>query len=38
MAFMADLVYCFWDEFPSVAEPPITPPTEIGASATQGNE
>lgn len=35
---MEDLVYCYWDEFPSVVEPPIEPPTAIGASATHGNE
>ena len=38
MAFMADLVYIYWGDCPSVAEPPIAPPTEIGASATHGNE
>lgn len=34
---MEELVYCYWDEFPCVAEPPIAPPTEIGASVTHGN-
>lgn len=37
-ALMEDLIYCYWDEFPSVAEPSNAPPTEIGASATHGNE
>lgn len=35
---MEELVYCYWDEFPSVAEPPITHTTEVGASATHGND
>lgn len=35
---MEDLVYIYWGDCPSVAEPPNTPPTEIGASATHGND
>jgi hypothetical protein len=35
---MEDLVYCYWDEFPCVAEPSYAPPTEIGASATHGHD
>ena len=38
MAFMADLVYIYWGDCPSVAEPPNEPPTAVGASATHGNE
>ena len=37
-ASMADLVYIYWDEFPSVAESPNEPPTAVGASATHGND
>ena len=28
-ASMENLVFIFWDEFPSVAEPPNAPPTEV---------
>jgi hypothetical protein len=35
---MEDLVYIYWGDCPCVAESPITPPTEIGASATQDNK
>lgn len=35
---MEDLIYCYWDEFPSVAEPPEASPPTTGASATHGNE
>lgn len=38
MASMADLVWIYWGDCPCVAEPPIAPPTEIGVSATHGNE
>lgn len=38
MASMADLAFIYWDEFPSVAEPPIEQTTAIGASATHGND
>ena len=38
MASMAYLTFIYWDEFPRVAEPPIAPPTEVGASATHGHE
>ena len=38
MASMADLVYIYWGDCPSVAELPNTPPTEVGASATHGHD
>ena len=34
-ASMADLVYIYWGDCPSVAESPNTLPPAIGASATQ---
>lgn len=34
---MEDLVYIYWGDCPSVAEPSNAPPTEIGASATHGH-
>ena len=34
MAFMADLVYIYWGDCPSVAEPPEASPPTTGASAT----
>ena len=37
-ALMEDLVFIYWGDCPSVAEPPTAPPTELGASATHGNE
>jgi hypothetical protein len=37
-ALMENLIYCYWDEFPCVAEPSNAPPTEIGASATHGHD
>ena len=38
MASMADLVWIYWGDCPSVAEPPTAQTTEVGASATHGNE
>ena len=38
MASMADLVWIYWGDCPSVAEPPIEQTTAIGASATHGNK
>ena len=35
---MEDLVFIYWGDCPSVAEPSNAPPTEIGASATHGHE
>ena len=35
---MEDLVYIYWGDCPSVAEPPNAPPTEVGASATHGHD
>ena len=35
---MEDLVFIYWGDCPSVAEPPNAPPTEIGASATHGHD
>ena len=35
---MADLVYIYWGDCPSVAEPPNEPPPAVGASATHGND
>ena len=38
-ASMEDLVFIYWgDECPCVVEPPTAPPTEVGASATHGND
>ena len=36
-ASMENLVFIYWGDCPSVAEPPNAPPTEIGASATHGH-
>ena len=38
MASMADLVWIYWGDCPSVAEPPIKQTTAIGASATHGHD
>lgn len=35
---MEDLVFIYWGDCPSVAEPSNTPPTEIDASATHGHD
>jgi hypothetical protein len=38
-ALMENLVFIYWGDNPCVAEPPITPPTEIlGASATHDKD
>lgn len=37
-AFMENLIYCYWDEFPCVAEPPEASLPTAGASATHGKE
>ena len=35
---MEELVFIYWGDCPSVAELPITQTTEVGASATHGND
>lgn len=37
-ASMEDLVFIYWGDCPSVAEPPEASPPTTGASATHGNE
>lgn len=37
-ALMEDLVFIYWGDCPSVAEPPSAQTTEEGASATHGQE